>query len=120
MDPPGHTRLRKLVANAFTVRRVEALRPGVASIVDQLIDATAGEAQPTDLVAGFSLRLLVEVICADARRARCGWGSSTPGPDPIIGDWERDADEIDDGRGRTGRLSGKVDLGSSQPSPSTT
>ena len=31
MDPPGHTRLRKLVASAFTVRRVEALRPRVAS-----------------------------------------------------------------------------------------
>ena len=28
MDPPGHTRLRKLVASAFTARRVEALRPG--------------------------------------------------------------------------------------------
>ena len=42
MDPPGHTRLRKLVASAFTARRVEALRPRVASIVSQLIDAMAG------------------------------------------------------------------------------
>src|ERR1700748_2785949 len=29
MDPPEHTRLRKLVASAFTARRVEALRPRV-------------------------------------------------------------------------------------------
>src|SRR5262249_28995799 len=39
MDPPEHTRLRKLVASAFTARRVEALRPRVASIVSELIDA---------------------------------------------------------------------------------
>ena len=42
MDPPEHTRLRKLVASAFTARRVEALRPRVASIVSQLIDAMLG------------------------------------------------------------------------------
>ena len=42
MDPPGHTRLRKLVASAFTARRVEALRPRVAGIVNELIDAMAG------------------------------------------------------------------------------
>ena len=44
MDPPGHTRLRKLVASAFTARRVEALRPRVAGIVSELIDAMAGRA----------------------------------------------------------------------------
>ena len=42
IDPPGHTRLRKLVASAFTGRRVEALRPRVAGIVGQPIDAMAG------------------------------------------------------------------------------
>ena len=42
IDPPEHTRLRKLVASAFTARRIEALRPRVAGIVDQLIDAMAG------------------------------------------------------------------------------
>ena len=54
MDPPGHTRLRKLVASAFTARRVEALRPRVADIVNQLIDAMA-RPQPVDLVAGLRL-----------------------------------------------------------------
>ena len=34
MDPPEHTRLRKLVASAFTARRVEVLRPRVTSIVN--------------------------------------------------------------------------------------
>ena len=51
MDPPEHTRLRKLVASAFTARRVEALRPRVASIVNELIDAMADRPQPADLVA---------------------------------------------------------------------
>src|SRR5215469_6619257 len=55
MDPPEHTRLRKVVASACTVRRVEALRPRVASIVNQLIEAMLGRVQPADLVAGFSL-----------------------------------------------------------------
>jgi hypothetical protein len=63
MDPPEHTRLRKLVASAFTARRVEALRPRVAGIVNELIDAMAGRPQPADLVAGFSLPLPAQVIC---------------------------------------------------------
>ena len=62
MDPPEHTRLRKLVASAFTARRVEALRPRVTSIVDQLIDAMAGRPQPADLVAGFSLPLPAHIL----------------------------------------------------------
>ena len=57
MDPPEHTRLRKLVASAFTARRVEALRPRVTSIVNQLIDAMARRPPPADLVADFSLPL---------------------------------------------------------------
>ena len=93
-DPPEHTRLRKLVASAFTVRRVEALRPRVASIVSQLIDAMARRPQPADLVASFSLPLPAQVICemlgvpaADVEQFHA-WS------DAIIGDWQRDADEI--------------------------
>jgi cytochrome P450 len=94
MDPPEHTRLRKLVASAFTARRVEALRPRVTGIVNQLIEAMAGRPQPADLVAGFSLPLPAQVICemlgvpaADLEQFH-GWS------DTILGDWQRDADEI--------------------------
>jgi cytochrome P450 len=94
MDPPGHTRLRKLVASAFTARRVEALRPRVTSIVNELIDAMAGRAQPADLVAGFSLPLPAQVICemlgvpAEDLEQFHAWS------DTIMGDWHRDSDEI--------------------------
>jgi cytochrome P450 len=63
LDPPAHTRLRKLVAGAFTARRVEAMRPRVAGIVAELIDGLLRQPPPADLVAGFSLPLPVQVIC---------------------------------------------------------
>ena len=39
MDPPDHTRIRKLVTQAFTSRRVEALRAPIRSTADALLDA---------------------------------------------------------------------------------
>ena len=39
VDPPHHTRLRRLVARAFTPRMAEALRPRIQAIVDDLLDA---------------------------------------------------------------------------------
>ncbi len=41
VDPPDHTRLRRLVAAAFSVRRIEGLRPRVQAIVDELLDGLA-------------------------------------------------------------------------------
>src|SRR5436190_18534578 len=38
MDPPDHTRMRKLVARAFTTGAVERIRPRVQQITDELID----------------------------------------------------------------------------------
>jgi len=42
MEPPDHTRVRRLVAKAFSPRFVEGLRPRVQAIMDSLVDDVAG------------------------------------------------------------------------------
>jgi cytochrome P450 len=61
-DPPDHTRLRSLVALAFTPRVVESLREHVQVMVDELLDA-ALDAGHLDLVAEFAAPLPVRTIC---------------------------------------------------------
>jgi cytochrome P450 len=63
MDPPDHTRIRGLVSRAFTVRRVELLRPQVMAIMDELLDAVIAQGPPADLVAQVSRPLTTTVIC---------------------------------------------------------
>lgn len=62
MDPPDHTRLRRLVSMAFTARRMEGLRPRVAELSRELIDALPG-AGPVDILDEFAFLLPVLVIC---------------------------------------------------------
>ncbi|MFF5933005.1 cytochrome P450 [Streptomyces sp. NPDC012508] len=62
VDAPDHTRLRKLVTREFTGRRVEALRPRVQEIADELADAMA-PAGRADLVDSFAFPLPITVIC---------------------------------------------------------
>jgi cytochrome P450 len=64
-DPPDHTRLRRLVSHAFTVRRVQALRPRIAEIVDTLLAglaAHAGADGVVDLMEHFAHQLPILVI----------------------------------------------------------
>ncbi|EWC62404.1 putative cytochrome P450 hydroxylase [Actinokineospora spheciospongiae] len=63
MDPPEHSRLRRLVTKAFTVRRVEQLRPRTQQIADDLVDAVLAQGPPADLVEAFALPLPITVIC---------------------------------------------------------
>ena len=64
VDPPDHTRLRRLVSGAFSVRRIEGLRPRVQEIIDDLLDAVAARGPDTevDLVACFAFPLPFTVI----------------------------------------------------------
>ena len=65
-DGADHTRLRKLVSRAFTVRRVSALRPRVEEITSRLLDelaSTGADGAPVDLVETFCYPLPITVIC---------------------------------------------------------
>jgi cytochrome P450 len=65
VDPPDHTRLRRLVSAAFSLRRIEGLRPRVQALVDHLLDdiAEQGPDSRIDLVASFAFPLPFTVIC---------------------------------------------------------
>jgi cytochrome P450 len=63
LDPPQHSRLRRLVMKAFTVRRIEEMRPRVQQIADDLVAAMLAKGSPVDLVEDFALPLPVTVIC---------------------------------------------------------
>ncbi|MFJ2114183.1 MULTISPECIES: cytochrome P450 [unclassified Streptomyces] len=64
-DPPEHTRLRRIVTRAFTVREVTRMRPFIQGVVDRLIDELPGHATDgvVDLVQHFAHPVSMEVIC---------------------------------------------------------
>ncbi|MGO1057405.1 cytochrome P450 [Crossiella sp. CA198] len=62
MDPPQHSRVRTLVARAFTQRRAEALRPRTIEVAESLLDDLVAAGPVQDLVAGYSLPLTNTVI----------------------------------------------------------
>ncbi|MGC9543274.1 cytochrome P450 [Streptomyces sp. UG1] len=62
MDPPDHTRYRKPLNRAFTVRRVRELEPTIERIVAERLDAMEAEGAPLDLMESFALPVPVRVI----------------------------------------------------------
>jgi cytochrome P450 len=62
LDPPDHTRLRKLVSKAFVPKVVKALEPDIEVLVDSLLDKAA-DAGHFDVVADLAHPLPVAVIC---------------------------------------------------------
>ena len=61
LDPPDHTRLRGLVAKAFTPRVVETMRPRIEALVEELLDRVAADGE-MELVRDFAEPLPVIVI----------------------------------------------------------
>ncbi|MEU1670687.1 cytochrome P450 [Streptomyces roseifaciens] len=62
MDPPDHTRIRRLVVKAFTPGRVEKLRAPVRKVAGELLDAVEADGR-TDLLASYAGPLPITVIC---------------------------------------------------------
>jgi cytochrome P450 len=59
INPPDHTRLRRLVSSSFTARRVQALQPRIAEMVQELLARMDGE---VDFIEAFAFPLPVNVI----------------------------------------------------------
>ncbi len=86
LDHPEHTRLRKLVVRAFTARRVEAMRPRVQQITDELAARLLPRGR-ADLVSDFALPIPITVISEllgvpeDGRQQFLRWGNIYLGVD---------------------------------------
>jgi cytochrome P450 len=91
-DPPDHTRLRRLLSHAFTVRRVQQLRPRIELIVDGLLADLVlhlGADGTVDLMEHFAHQLPIRVIgellgvpSVDQRRWR-SWAAGLTSADPV-------------------------------------
>jgi cytochrome P450 len=65
-DPPAHTRVRRLMENAFTAHRVATLESGITTIILNLIEklvAKAAAGERVDGVNDFAVPLTIAVIC---------------------------------------------------------
>ena len=60
-DPPLHTRVRRLLAGAFTPRALAALQPRIEACVERLLDAAAARGR-MDLIADLAAAVPIEVI----------------------------------------------------------
>lgn len=63
MDPPQHTRLRRKLISAFTVKRMKQLEEHIIEIAERQLDEMARLTPPVDLVREFALPLPSLVIC---------------------------------------------------------
>jgi cytochrome P450 len=63
MDPPEHTRIRRLLTGQFTVRRMKALEERITALAVEQIDAMQAAGTEADLVPAYALPLPSLVIC---------------------------------------------------------
>lgn len=81
VDPPDHTRYRRLVSRAFSAQAVESLRGRTAEIADELLAGMAADTGPIDLIDRYAGVLPVTVICevlgvpVGMRRQFLAWGA---------------------------------------------
>jgi cytochrome P450 len=91
LDPPEHTRIRDMAANAFSAELVGHLRPRATAAVDELLDAMAEQGPSSDLVTSFADPLAATLMCelfgipAENRAELRGWlddATAVTGPSP--------------------------------------
>jgi cytochrome P450 len=63
MDPPDHTRLRRKLTGAFTVKRMKRLEEQIVAVTERQLDELATLTRPVDLVKAFALPVPSLVIC---------------------------------------------------------
>lgn len=90
LDPPDHTRLRRLVSKAFSPRVVKSLEPGITELVDGLLDKVAATGR-VEVISDLAYPLPVAVICRllgvpIEDEAQFSWASSllAQGLDPFV------------------------------------
>lgn len=72
LDPPDHTRLRRLVSKAFTPRAIEALRPRIEAMVDGVLDRAAEQGRIElidDLAFPVPFQVISELLDMPTERA---------------------------------------------------
>lgn len=84
-DPPAHTRLRSLVARAFTPRRIRNLQDGIQAIVDSLLGAVDAAGR-MDLIGDLASPLPSMVTAEILGLPRDDW--------PLLRDWSADFAEV--------------------------
>ena len=89
-DPPYHTRVRKLLAPAFTPRALRALQPRIEALVDRLLEAAAARGE-IDLIADFAAAIPIQLIGdmlgipPDEREPLRGWSLAILGAlEPVL------------------------------------
>ncbi|MET9490050.1 cytochrome P450 [Nocardia sp. NPDC006630] len=63
MEGEGHRRIRRIIAPAFTPRRIQRWDATIDRIANDLLDAIESSGPPTDIVSEFCLRLPTRVMC---------------------------------------------------------
>jgi cytochrome P450 len=89
-DPPYHTRVRKLLAPAFTPRALRTLQPRIEALVDRLLE-TAADRGEIDLITDFAAAIPVQLIgdmlgiAPDERGPLRGWSLAILGAlEPLL------------------------------------